>query len=74
VNLLHAVSKEEVMNSKNLHIVTRSGAGRDINTPPQNYQRNKANIFPNPDKEEKIMRESLNFFKNSIEDQQNSRR
>jgi hypothetical protein len=73
VNLLHAVSKEEVMNSKYLHIVTRLGAGRDIHTPPQNYQRKKANIFPNLDKEEKIMRVALIFFKNSIENQQNSR-
>jgi len=29
VNLLHAVSKEEVLNSKNLNIITRFGAGRD---------------------------------------------
>jgi hypothetical protein len=58
---------------KKLHIVTRSGAGRDIHTPPQNYQRKKANIFPNPDKKEQIMREALNFFKNSTKDQQNSR-
>jgi hypothetical protein len=28
-NPLHAVSKEEVLNSKNLHVVTRSGVGRD---------------------------------------------
>jgi hypothetical protein len=32
VNLLHAVSKEEVLNSKNLNIITRSGAGRDLNS------------------------------------------
>jgi hypothetical protein len=73
VNLLHAVSKEEVRNSKNLHIVTRSGTGHDIHTPPQNYQRKKANNFPNPDKEEKIMREALKFFRNATKDQQNPR-
>jgi hypothetical protein len=31
VNLLHIVSKQEVLNSNNLHIVARSGAGWDIN-------------------------------------------
>ena len=73
VNLLHVLSKEEVRNFKNLHIVTRLGARRDIHSPPQNYQRKKDNNFPNPDKEEKIMREALKFFRNATEDQQNSR-
>jgi len=73
VNLLNAVSKEDVRNSKNLHIITRSGIGRDIHTPPQNYQRKKTNNFPKPDKEEQIMREDLKFSKNATEDQQNPR-
>jgi hypothetical protein len=50
VNLLHAVSKEEVLNSKNLNIITRSGVGRDIiNTPSQDQLRGKASLFPNPE-------------------------
>jgi hypothetical protein len=65
VNLLNTISKEDVRNSKNIHIVTRSGAGCDIHTPPQNYQRKKTNNFPNPDKEEQIMREALKFFRNA---------
>jgi hypothetical protein len=73
VNLLHAISKEYVRSSKNIHILTRSGTGRDIHTPPQNYQRKKANNLPNPDKEEKIMRESLKFFRNAAKGQQNPR-
>jgi hypothetical protein len=68
VNLLHEVSEEEVRKSKKLHIVTRSGTWRDIHTPPKNYQRKKANNFPNLDKEEEIMREALKFFKNSTKD------
>jgi hypothetical protein len=70
VNLLHTVSKEEVLNSKNLHVVTRSGAGWD-NIPLQDRQPGKSSQFPNPDKEEQIMREALKFFKNSNQDQPN---
>jgi hypothetical protein len=70
LNLLHAVSKEEVLNSKNLHVVTRSGAGRD-NIPLHDRQTGKSNQFPNPDKEEQIMREALKFFRNSNQDQPN---
>jgi hypothetical protein len=64
VNLLHAVSKQEVLNSNNLNIITRSGAGRDINnTTLHDQQRRKDSFFPNPDKEEKIVKESIIFFK-----------
>jgi hypothetical protein len=64
VNLLHSVSKEEVLNSKNLNIITRSGAGRHINnTTLHDQQRRKDSFFPNHNKEEQIMKESIRFFK-----------
>jgi hypothetical protein len=62
VNLLHTVPKKEVLNSKNLHVVTRSGAGQD------NYQESSArqmgyrNTYPDPEQEEKLMREVLEIF------------
>jgi hypothetical protein len=75
VNLLHTVFKQEVLNSKNLHIVTRSGAGRDINNITlQDRQPGKSSEFPNLDKEEKIMREVFKFFKNSNQGQPNKGR
>jgi hypothetical protein len=64
VNLLHAVSKEEVLNSKNLNIITRSGAGRELNSATlHDQQKRKDSFFPNPDKEEQIMKEAIIFFK-----------
>jgi hypothetical protein len=67
VNLLHAVSKEAVLNSNNLNIITRYGTGRDINnTTLHDQQRRKDSFFPNPDKEEQIMKESIRFFKKNI--------
>jgi hypothetical protein len=51
VNILHEISKEEVLNSKNLNIITRSGVGRDIiNIPSQDRLRGKDSLFPDPDK------------------------
>jgi len=68
LNLLHLVSKEEVLNSKNLLIVTRSCAGRD-NIPLHDRKTGKSNQFPNQNKAEQIMREALKFFRNSSQDQ-----
>jgi len=70
VNLLHTVSKEEVLNSKNLHVVTRSCTWQD-NIPLQNQQLGKSSQFPSPEKEEQIMREALKFFKKSNQGQPN---
>jgi len=64
LNLLHTVSKEEVLNSNNLNIITRPGSWRDIkSTTLHDQQRRKDSFFPNPNKEEKIMKESIIFFK-----------
>jgi hypothetical protein len=70
VNLLHAISKEELLNSKNLHVITISSIGWD-NIPLHDRQTRKSSQFPNPDKEEHIMREALEFFINSNQDQPN---
>jgi hypothetical protein len=39
VNLLHTVPKHDILNSKNLHVVTCSGVGEDIFPEPPNRQR-----------------------------------
>ena len=64
VNLLHVVSKEEVLNSKYINIITISGTGRDLNnTTFHDQQKWKDSFFPNPDKEEQIMKEAIRFFR-----------
>ena len=64
VNILHAISKEEVLNSKNLNIITRSSVGRNLNNPTlHDQQRQKDSFFPNHNKEEPIMKEAIRFFK-----------
>jgi hypothetical protein len=58
----NAISKEEVLNSKNLNIITRFGTGQDFNsTTFHNQQKQKDGFFPNLDKEEQIMKEAIRF-------------
>jgi hypothetical protein len=63
VNLLHTMPKQDILNSKTLHVVTRLGEGKDNYPEAPNRQGNKF-PYPNPNKEERIMQEALNFFKN----------
>jgi hypothetical protein len=70
VNLLHTVPKQDILNSKTLHVVTRSGVGKDNYLEAPNRQGNKV-PYPDPDKEERIMQEVLNFFKNIDQDKSN---
>jgi hypothetical protein len=72
LNLLQRLLKQEVLNSNNLHIVTRLAARRDINkTPSQNRQAWNSSPFPNLNKEEKIVMEALKFLKNTNQEHQN---
>jgi hypothetical protein len=71
VNLLHTVPKQEILNSKNLHVVTRSGVGEDIYPDPTSRQRRDRHIYPDPDQQDKLMREAMKFFKNIDQDKIN---
>jgi hypothetical protein len=56
--------KHELLNTKNLHVVTRPGAGEEIYPDPPAQQRGNRNTYLNPKQEEKLMREAMKFFKN----------
>jgi hypothetical protein len=71
LNLLHTVPKEDILNSNNLHVVTRSGAGEDIFSEPPNRQRGGQNTYPDSEYEEILMRETMKFFRNIDQDKTN---
>jgi hypothetical protein len=74
VNLLHIVPKHDILNSKNLHVVTHSGAGEDIFPEPPNRQKGGRTTYPDPEYEDKLMREAMKFFRNIDQDKTNKGR
>jgi hypothetical protein len=68
INLLHTMPKLDILNSKNLHVVTRSRVGEEIYSEPPIRKRGGQNIYPDPEHEEKLMREAMKFFKNIDQD------
>jgi hypothetical protein len=68
MNLLHTFPKQDILNSKNIHVVTRSGAGEDIYPDLPSQQKGGQNAYPDLDHEERIMREVMQFFKNINQD------
>jgi len=62
--LLQSVTKHEVPNTNNLHVVTWSGANKENYIPKeyQFWQVRKNNFYPNSDQEKKIMREAFKIF------------
>jgi hypothetical protein len=83
VNLLHTVPKQEIMNSKNLHVVTCSRAGEDIYPEPTSRQRRDRiytrsistrqidagsdEIFQNIDQDKTNKGEHANIFDTTLE-------
>jgi len=71
MNLLHTMTKQDILNSKNLHVVTQVGAGEYIYPDPPSRQNGGRNPYLDLDHEEIIMWEAMKFFKNIDQDKSN---
>ena len=62
VNFLLCVQKNDIINTKNLHIVTWQGmkSGSDN---PQIRKIKEKNVYPNPVKEKQIYKDATNIFR-----------
>ena len=56
------MQKNDVINTKNLHIVTRQGTKTGSNN-PQIRKIKEKNVYPDPVKEKQIYKEATNIFK-----------
>ena len=61
-NVLSCVQKHDVMNTKNLHIVTRQGTKNGNNNPRISKIKEK-NDYPNWTKQKKLYNNASNMFK-----------
>ena len=62
VNVLSCVQKQDIINTKNLHIVTRQGR-KTGNDNPQISKIKEKNVYPDPVKEKQIYKDATNVFK-----------
>ena len=62
VNVLSCVQKNDVITTKNLHIVTRQGTKIGADNPKISKIKEK-NVYPDPLKEKQIYKEATNVFK-----------
>ena len=62
VNVLLCVQKNNVINTNNLHIVTRQGTKTRSDNPRNNKIKEK-NVYPDPVKEKQIYQYATNVFK-----------
>ena len=62
VNVLSCVQKNDVINTKNLHIVTRQGTKIGSDNPRISKIKEK-NVYPNSLKEKQTYKEATNVFK-----------
>ena len=62
VNVLSCVEKNDVINTKDLHIVTRQGTKTGSDNPQINKIKEK-NVYPNPVKEKQIYKDATNIFR-----------
>jgi hypothetical protein len=65
--------KQELLNSKDLHVVTCSGASENIYQDPKIRQRRDLHIYPDPDEQDKLMHKATKLFKNIDQDKINKR-
>ena len=63
VNVLSCVQKHDVMNTKNLHIVTRQGTKIGNDNPHISKIKIKKNGYPNPIKQKQLYNDASNMFK-----------
>ena len=62
VNVLSYLKKNDVITTKNLHIVTRQGTKTGVDNPQISKIQSK-NVYPDPLKEKQIYKEATNVFK-----------
>ena len=62
INVLSCVQKHDIINTKNLHIVTRQGT-KTGNDNPQISKIKEKNVYPNPVKEKQIYKDARNIFR-----------
>ena len=62
VNVLSCVQKHDVINTKNLHIVTQQGTKNGNDNPCISKIKEK-NDYPNPAKQNKLYNDATNIFK-----------
>ena len=62
VNVLSCVQKNDVINTKNLHIVTRQGTKTGSDN-PRISKRKEKNVYPDLVKEKQIYKDAKNVFK-----------
>ena len=62
VNFLSCVQKNDVINTKNLHIVTQQGTKTWADN-PRNSKIKEKHVYPNPLKEKQTYKEATNVFK-----------
>ena len=63
VNVLSCVQKNDVITTKNLHIVTRQGTRTGLDNPRISKIKG-TNVYPNPMKEKQTYKEATHVFKN----------
>ena len=63
VNVLSYVQKHDVINTKNLHIVTRQGTKTGADNPKISKIKEK-NVYPDPMKEKQTYQEATHIFHN----------
>ena len=61
VNVLSCVQKNDVITTKNLHIVTRQGTKTEADNPRINKIKEK-NVYPDPLKEKQTYKEATHVF------------
>ena len=62
INVLSCVQKHDVMNTKNLHIVTRQGT-KIGNDNPRISKIKEKNDYPNPTKQKQLYNDASDIFK-----------
>ena len=62
VNVLSCVQKNDIINTNNLHIITRQGM-KIGNDNPQISKIKEKNVYPNPVKEKQIYKYATNIFR-----------
>ena len=62
VNVLLCVQKQDTINTKNLHIVTRQGTKTGSDNPQISKIKEK-NVYPDPVKEKQIYKDATNIFR-----------
>ena len=69
VNVLSCLQKHDIINTKNLHIVTRQGT-KTGNDNPQIRKIKEKNVYPDPVKEKQIYKDATNIFREFAQEEE----